>query len=281
MYAFSAWHALKGKVEWPLTYQVPRMIRPLIEESGGAWAICWNGEDQWKRERWPAYRDRPEIWEEARREDFETLLRALTALGALQYRSPRLEADEAIAALVHRLADDADVVIRSDDKDFMQLLSSRVRMAGRRRGEVRHTDVESILGVTPEYAADWQALTGDAVDGIPRIVPPAKAVRLIGRLGHVRDWLDGELPPDEPLAKTLEAGRAQVRLNLELVDLSRAAVEAAGAPGEPLLVGWGDLDVARAIGEQTGVSWLVADDLEAAWAPLRAGGGRARERLGI
>ncbi|HUP19615.1 MAG TPA: hypothetical protein VM778_06650, partial [Gemmatimonadota bacterium] len=221
------------------------------------------------------------IWEEAGRADFETLLRALTALGAVQYRSPRLEADEAIAALVHRLADDADVVIRSDDKDFMQLLSSRVRMRGRRRGEVLHSDVEAILGVTPEYAADWQALTGDPVDGIPRIVPPAKAVRLIGRLGHVREWLDGELPPDEPLRRTLDEGREQVRLNLELVDLSREAVEAAGGPGEPLLEGWGDLDVARAIGEETGVSWLGADDLETAWAALREGGRRMRERLGI
>lgn len=280
MYAFAAWHVLKGKVDWPLTYQVPRMIRPIVEE-GGAWAVCWNGEELWKRARWPAYRDRPEIWQEARREDFEAMLRALTALGALQYRTPRLEADEAIAALVHRLAGEADVVIRSDDKDFMQLLSDSVRMAGRRRGEVRHVDVEGILGVTPEYAADWQALTGDPVDGIPRIVPPAKAVRLIARRGHVRDWLDAPLPADEPLRSTLEDRREQVRLNLELVDLSRSAVDAAGAPGEPLLAGWGDPDVARAIGEETDVSWLAADDLEAAWAPLRRGGARARALLGI
>ena len=205
---------------------------------------------------------------------------SVTALGAVQYRSPTLEADEAIAALVHRF-DDEPVVLRSDDKDFMQLLSGRVRMEGRVRKTVRYSDVKGILGVTPAFAADWQALTGDTADGIPRIVPPKKAERLIERRGHVRDWLDGELPEGEPLRKTLDARREQIRLNLELVDLSAAAVAARGAPGEPLLDGWGDLDVARGIGRETGISWLADDDLAESWAALREGGEATRRRLEI
>lgn len=281
MYAFSAWHVLKGKIDWPLTYQVPRMIRPLVEKAGDTYVVCWNGEDLWKRQRWPAYRDRPEIWQEADREDFETMLRALTALGAVQYRTHGLEADEALAALVHRFDGHEEIVIRSDDKDFMQLLSGSTRMEGRVRKTVRHSDVKEILGVTPAYVADFLALSGDSADGIPRIVPPRKARALIDSRGHLRDWIDRDLRVDEKTKRAIEENREQAKLNLELVDLSREAVEAAGAPGEPLLEGWGDLDLAREIGQWTGVSWLAAEDVGETFAALREEGGRTRERLGV
>ena len=32
MIGFAAFHALKGKVAWPLTFQVPRMMRTLVRE---------------------------------------------------------------------------------------------------------------------------------------------------------------------------------------------------------------------------------------------------------
>lgn len=281
MIAFAAWHALKGRVDWPLTYQVPRMLRPLVDEAADTYVLCWNGEELWKRERWPAYRDRPEIWEEAGREDFDAMLEVLTALGAVQYRTGPLEADEAIAALVHRLEGDEDLVLRSDDKDFMQLLSGSTRMEGRVRGPVRFSDVREILGVSPAFVADYLALSGDQADGIPRIVPPAKARELIDSRGHARDWIDRDLRVDEKTRRAIEAGRDQLRLNFELVDLSEAAVEARGAPGDALLEGWGDLDRARRIGERAEISWLTADDLEEAYGSLRTWGERTRERLGL
>ena len=157
MFAFSAWHALKGKVSWPLTFQVPRMLRRIMADSSDTWAVCWNGYHQWKRELWPAYRDRPEIWDEAGREDYEAMLDVLAALGVVQYRADHLEADEALAALVHRLEGSEPIVIRSDDKDFMQLLSGSTWMEGRVRGKVRFSRVREILGVSPAYVADFLA----------------------------------------------------------------------------------------------------------------------------
>lgn len=280
MIAFAAWHALKGKVDWPLTFQVPRMLRPLIGPSSDTWVVCWNGEHQWKRARWPAYRDRPEIWDEAGREDFEAMLGALSALGVVQYRTDHLEADEEIAALVHRFAGQENIVLRSDDKDFMQLLSGRTWMEGRVRGTVRFARVREILGVTPAYVADFLALSGDAADGIPRILSPQTAIRLIRSRGHVRDWIDRSLPVAEPIRRRIEEGREQLRLNLELVDLSAEAVRARGAPGEPLLDGWGDWSAARTIGERTDVAWLARDAPPEEYAPLLAAGERTRARLG-
>ena len=124
MVAFAAWHALKEKISWPLTFQVPRMLRRMLVDKSDTWIVCWNGERLWKRELWPAYRDRPEIWDEAGREDFHAMLDVLSALGMVQFRTLRLEADETLAALVHRFEGDEEIVILSDDTD------TRMRMYG-------------------------------------------------------------------------------------------------------------------------------------------------------
>jgi DNA polymerase-1 len=296
MVAFAAFHALRGKVPWPLTFQVPRMIRALLARSEDAYVLCWNPDRLWKSELWPAYQaGRPEIWDLAGREDFACLLEVLTALGAVQYRTELLESDEMMAGLVHRLAGAGmghrasggrrarrdEIVIVSDDKDFFQLLSASTRLEGRVRGTVRAPDVKRILGVGPAYVADYLALTGDATDGIPRVVSSTAALRLLGSRGHVRDWIDRKIRVGAALERRIEEGRAQIRVNLELVDLSRAAVDRRGAPGEPILEGWGELERVRAVGERTGVAWLRNEDLATAWAPLRRCGERAREILDV
>jgi 5'-3' exonuclease len=279
MVAFSAWHALKGKVAWPLTFQVPRMLRRMMADSADTWVVCWNGENQWKRRLWRAYRDRPEIWDEAGREDYEGMLGVLTALGVVQFRTEGLEADEDIAALVHRFAGDEDIVIRSDDKDFMQLLSGSTWMEGRVRGVVRHGDVRRILGVTPAYVADYLALCGDVADGVPRILSSRTAIDLLESRGHVRDWIGKNLRIAERTRRRIEESRAQIEINLELVDLSRDAVRKRGAPGDPLLDSWGDAAAAREIGEQSGVAWLTEGRLEDEYRAVKETGARTRARL--
>jgi 5'-3' exonuclease len=257
------------------------MLRRIVAETEDTWAVCWNGYHQWKRAFWPAYRDRPEIWDEAGREDYEAMLDVLAALGVVQYRTDHLEADEAIAALVHRLEGSEPLVIRSDDKDFMQLLSGSTRMEGRVRGTVRFSRVREILGVSPAYVADFLALSGDAADGIPRILSPATAIKLLGSRGHVRDWIDRDLRVADGIRQRLVEGREQLRINLELVDLSAGAVEAHGAPGAALLDRWGDWAAAREIGERSEIAWLAAREPPADFAVVRQAGEWTRRRLGI
>jgi 5'-3' exonuclease len=218
--------------------------------------------------------------DEAGRDDFEAMLEVLAALGVVQYRSDHLEADEAIAALVHRLEGSEPVVIRSDDKDFMQLLSGSTWMEGRVRGTVRFSRVREILGVSPAYVADFLALSGDAADGIPRILSPATAVNLIRSRGHVRDWIDRDLRVADGVRKRLVEGREQLRINLALVDLSAPAVEERGAPGAPLLDKWGDWSAAREIGERSEIAWLTAAEPPADFEIVRQAGERTRRRLG-
>ena len=272
MLAFAAWHALKGRVDYPLTHQVPRMVRKLVEEAEDTYALFWNGERLWKRARWPGYRDRPEIWDEAGAQDFRSMLTVLNGLGAVQFRTEGREADELLAAVRHALHDREPLLIRSDDKDFMQLLSGSCWMQGRVRGTVRFRDVREILGVSPAYVADFLALTGDQADGIPRVVTPAKARTLLETRGHLLDWIDRDLQVSETLKQTIEDHRDQLRLNFELVDLS---VEAVGSPPPPLPAG--DLEEARAVGQELDIGWL-GEEMEG-YEQLRSLGEAARERL--
>lgn len=295
MFAFAAYHVLKGKVRWPLTFQVPRMMRVLAAAADDAFVVVWNPDRVWKEDLWPRYQaGRPEIWDLAGRDDYETMLEVLAALGVVQYRTDDLESDEVMAALVHRLTGAGrsrgaarkrkkpppEIVLVTDDKDFFQLLSGTVRLEGRVRGTVRARDVKRIMGVTPAYVADYQALTGDATDGIPRVVSPASALRLLATRGHVRDWIDRRLRLSGPLARRIEEGRGQIKINLELVDLSPAAVFGRGAPGEPLRKESIDAAGLRRVAERTGIGWLREATGEE-WAPLRVGGERARRLLGV
>ena len=277
MLAFAAYHVLRGKVRWPLTFQVPRMVRVIAAACEDACALVWNPDRVWKEELWPAYQEgRPEIWDLAGREDYDTMLEVLGGLGAVQYRTDDLESDEVMAALVHRLA--GEVVLVSDDKDFFQLLSGRVRLEGRVRGTVRARDVKRILGVGPAYVADFLALTGDATDGIPRVVSPATAIRLLTTRGHVADWLDRDLRLPALVKRRIEEGREQIRINLALTDLSAEAVASRGAPGKPLRQGRGGRRRLQEIGERTGVGWL-REPLGEEWEPIRSSGALAREVL--
>ena len=131
--------------------------------------------------------------------------------------------------------------------------------------------------VTPAFVADLLALTGDRVDGIPRIVSSAHARQLIRTRGHVRDWIDRRLRSvDNSIRRRIETHREQLRLNLELVDLSPQAV---GSPPDPLIDGLDNRERARAIGERLGIGWL-AGDLDD-WHLLRTGGRQARRLLDV
>lgn len=249
MFAFSAFHALKDQRALPLTSQVPLMLARVAAETGDGLAVCWNGERLWKREAMPGYRARPEIWQTAGQRDFDLMLRVLSGLGVLQFRSPSLEADEVLASLAHVLDGTEPLLIRSDDKDFMQLLTASTWMLGRVRGLVKAADVAGLMGVPPALVADLLALQGDAVDGIARLASDERALRLLRDHGAVRSW------PDSLAAAELGKHADRLALNLELTDLGRAAVGTDLPP--PLADGYADRQAVAAIGEREGIAHLA------------------------
>ena len=101
---------------------------------------------------------------------------------------PTFEADDVIATLCRRMADQEDlqVVLVSKDKDLDQLLSERVCLFDPGKNEfIGPEDLRKAKGYGPDKAVEIQTLTGDSTDNVPGVkgVGPKKAADLIARFG--------------------------------------------------------------------------------------------------
>jgi DNA polymerase-1 len=119
----------------------------------------------------------------------------LECAGIWSHEEDGVEADDAIAALALRAsAAGLRVVIASSDKDFQQLVSSRIGLFNPNDKTERvwtAADVESRTGVRPEQVVDWLSLVGDAVDNIPGVpgVGPKTAAELLRQFGSIENLL--------------------------------------------------------------------------------------------
>lgn len=99
---------------------------------------------------------------------------AVAALGVVVWPMVEFEADDAIATVTRRCADDASVeqvIICSPDKDLAQLVQGTRVVCWDRRREITY-DEEAVIakyGVPPASIPDWLALVGDSADGFPGV----------------------------------------------------------------------------------------------------------------
>ena len=118
----------------------------------------------------------------------ERIVSILQAMKVPILRRPGFEADDVIATLCRRFADDdLDIIIVSKDKDLDQLLGDRVRMYD--PGKDRDIDVGAMIeakGYGPDQAVEAQMLMGDSTDNIKGVlgVGPKKAAQLLPRTDH-------------------------------------------------------------------------------------------------
>ena len=191
-------------------------------------AIAWDGGLAEERQALlPEYKaQRPPMPEDLDRQIGEICDRYLPAAGIGSRCEPQVEADDWIATWT-RVAEaaDAEVVIASSDKDFMQLVSPRVGLLNPNdKSESVWTaeQVRAKTGVEPGQIVDWLSLIGDSVDNIPGVpgVGPKTATELLDEFGSV-DEMFGRLPEvraDKLRARLAEAERA-VRRNQRMIRL--------------------------------------------------------------
>lgn len=137
--------------------------------------IVWEGRGSLRLRRaiFPSYKKR------ARVEDPRKVLTLYAVMGAVVARlekvAPRFniaypgcEADDIIGILSEAFSFSNDVLIASTDRDFCQLITSRVRMLNTRDYSVidKHK-VQSLYGVAPESFIAYKALVGDSSDNYP------------------------------------------------------------------------------------------------------------------
>ena len=138
------------------------------------------------------------------------------------------EADDVIGAIAKQAArKNVEVLIISNDKDMMQLVSAGVRILRTGSGGAKsdvildEEKVKEILGVPPEKVIDVMALMGDTVDNIPGAKDPnerlAKGERRKPGIGEVgaRELIQRFGSVEETLRRAEEVKRANYREALQ------------------------------------------------------------------
>ncbi len=155
----------------------------------------------------------------------------LEALEVRQLHVPGVEADDVIATLATRAAEEGiDVVVVTGDRDTFQLVCDpHVKVLYNKRGVSDYAlydeagIVERCGGVTPAQYPEYAALRGDTSDNLPGVPgigekTAAKLVTTYGRLEAIFEHLD-ELPPKQ--RQNLADAHERVLKNREMSLLDR------------------------------------------------------------
>jgi DNA polymerase-1 len=154
----------------------------------------------------------------------------LRAANIVSLVHPSYEADDGIAALTRQAMEEGlEVVIASSDKDFMQLVSTGVRLLNpndKTEALLGAEEIRAKTGVEPTQIVDWLSLIGDAVDNIQGVpgVGLKTAADLLRQFGSIDALYRriGEVRP-ERLRMSLQASEKLVRRNQQLVRLNPEA----------------------------------------------------------
>lgn len=204
------------------------LTRHIREELPNRVVVCWDGGGSDYRTRiLPSYKaNRRERVQDSRATRERQLVREFLSLSNIfQAEWPGVEADDLIAAYWHDAEE--DVVIVSEDKDFLQLAGwtpkrsycTVLRSTGERWGD---SQVFGKFSAHPQDLPSIMALTGDDSDnvvGVPGI-GPVRAVQLLSEAGW--DLQAIEDPRVREMLPQVLTNRVLVNLRLPLPGLSLA-----------------------------------------------------------
>jgi DNA polymerase I len=190
-------------------------------------AVVWDGGLAEERlSALPEYKAQRPPMPDDLRVQFDGINAWLSASGLAWLLQEGVEADDRIASLCGTaLAGDLQVVIASSDKDFMQLVSERVRLVNPGDKPQAFWGAEQVrdkTGVEPSQVVDWLSLVGDSVDNIAGVpgVGPKTAADLLRQFGTI-EALYARLTEvkSERVRQALAGAEAVVRRNQKLIKL--------------------------------------------------------------
>jgi DNA polymerase-1 len=151
----------------------------------------------------------------------------LRALGVPCLRIEGYEADDLIATLARRAADEGrECWIVSGDKDLLQLVGGTVKAlrpdSSFTYKPYGHDEVRTEWGIAPERILDYLSLTGDQSDNVPGVkgVGDKTALKLLMEFGDLDSIYSrlNEVKP-EGVRKKLEEGKESAYLSRKLITL--------------------------------------------------------------
>ena len=152
---------------------------------------------------------------------FEPLVEAFNIFSL---RKDGFEADDIIGSLARKAeAKKMDVVIVSNDKDMMQLISPHIRMLDTMKNKwIAEPEVDDKFGVTPDKVIEVLGLMGDSSDHVPGVpgVGPKTATELIQKFGSMEGVYESlDEVTRKKLKEKLENNRDQAFLSRQLVTI--------------------------------------------------------------
>jgi 5'-3' exonuclease len=189
---------------------------------------------------YPGYKaQRPEDPPELPRQ-FHVIAEVLDAAGMERAESEGLEADDAIATLVHK-AKKFPITVVTGDRDLLALVRDpEVKVLFPLKGlkevtEFTEKDVEDKYLVTPAMYPQFATLRGDSSDGLPGVqgIGPKRAAALLGEYGSIAGILDNldKLPPKQ--AESFESARDYLEAMKTVVGLVTDAPVWSTKPHKP------------------------------------------------
>ena len=233
--AYRAFYALPSDLATPTgqvtnaVYGFTSMIIKLLgDEHPDALAVAWDTPAAtFRSEKYTEYKAQRDAAPDLFRSQLPLIREVADVLSLAQFEAPGWEADDIIATIARRAADEGwEVLIVTGDRDAFQLIEGPVRVYYTRRGitDTIVADaayVEERYGVRPDQYADYAALRGDTSDNLPGVPgvgekTAAKLVAGYGDLEGIYEHLDEQTPK---LTENLQSSREQAFLNRDLIRL--------------------------------------------------------------
>jgi DNA polymerase-1 len=231
---FRAYHAIRGGMTSPITNEPTHMVfgftatllKLLRERKPRRLVLVIDAAGDrgtFRSEIYPEYKAHREPPPEDFRPQVERCVEVCRLLGIPVVAVPRVEADDAIATIVHRVRRAharQPIRILSRDKDLGQLLDDHAVLVDGQTGQM--IDAEGLFegkGVKPSQVVDMLTLMGDPVDNVPgaKGIGPKTAATLITQYGSLDSLL-------ENLDKLTPAKRGAIEAVKDAFPLTRRLV---------------------------------------------------------
>ncbi|WP_432052469.1 DNA polymerase I [Streptomyces xiamenensis] len=183
----------------------------------------------WRSDRYDGYKATRSASPDEFKGQVELIGELLDTMRVRRFAVDGFEADDVIATLATRAADEGfHVSIVTGDRDCFQLVSDRVTVLYPTKGVSELTrftpeKVEERYGLTPARYPDFAALRGDPSDNLPGIpgVGEKTAAKWIHQFGSLDDLLERADEVKGKAGANLREHLDSVRLNRELTELVR------------------------------------------------------------
>ena len=153
------------------------------------------------------------------------IYRALELLQIAHAETADCEADDWIAGYALQYGTSTDIIIVSQDSDFFQLISHRVRILRYRGKNTVLCDCTWLMekyAIRPEQYADFKSLTGDNADNIKGAekIGPKTAAQLLEQFGTLENLLQNTHAVKRPsIRQSLQQSIPRLRTNYCLIRL--------------------------------------------------------------